>query len=325
MVQRKKKKFFDEVEEKEVEGSEETQTESVLEQTQILSSQGINIEELNKVPSSLVLLVGPVENIGQQWSLGTNQMIIGRSSMSHVLIKEGSVSKSHAKIFVEDDNIFIQDLESTNKTFINGKELVPLVKNKLENNDQIKVGHVILKFLEKGSLENVSASKAHRRSLFDPLTRVYNKGAFSSQAPEEFKKARRLGMSFSLIMFDLDHFKSINDTYGHFAGDYVLKETCRVISSEVIRSNDFFARFGGEEFCILLTGTHLKQAVSKAEKMRTLIEKHVFKIQDKEISVTLSFGVTEMKTKDKKWEDMFERTDACLYKSKESGRNKVSS
>ncbi len=325
-MKQRKKQIFTEEKEKKIDENEfdEPQTESAIEQTQIISHQGIKMEELNKVPSSLVLLVGPVENIGKQWSLQNDQMIIGRASMSHILIREPSVSKSHAKIFVEDENIFIQDLEATNKTFINGKGLIPLAKNKLENNDQIKIGNVILKFLERGNVENISASKAFRKSLFDPLTKVYNKGAFSSQAPEEFKKARRLGMCFCLIIFDLDHFKSINDNYGHTIGDYVLKETCRVISSELIRSNDFFARFGGEEFCILLTGTSLEQAVKKAEKMRTLVQNHIFKFQDKEFSITVSFGVTDMKPEDKEWKDMFDRADSYLYQSKEGGRNKVS-
>ena len=321
----KKRKTLIDFEKEESLVAESLEITNNLDSTQILSQSQMRIEDLNELPSSLVLLVGPIASVGKRWSLSQEQMIIGRASISHVLIEDMSVSKSHAKLIIEDDKTYIQDLDSTNNTFVNGNQLNSLEKVELHNSDQIKVGSVILKFLEQGSIENVSASKAFSRMVIDPLTKTYNKGALMSQAEEEFKKSQHLDMELSLIIFDLDYFKKINDTYGHSTGDYILKEMCHLISSKVIRSNDFLARFGGEEFCILLLGSNLEQAMKKAEKIRTLIENHEFKFNKQIIPVTISLGVSVKKPSDKKWRTVFERADDALYKAKELGRNKVQS
>ena len=321
----KKRKTLIDFEKEESLVAEGLEVTNNLDSTQILSQSQVNIEDLNELPSSLVLLVGPIASVGKRWSLSQEQMIIGRASISHVLIEDMSVSKSHAKLIIEDGKTYIQDLDSTNNTFVNGNQLNSLEKVELHNSDQIKVGNVILKFLEQGSIENVSASKAFSRMVIDPLTKTYNKGALMSQAEEEFKKSQHLGMELSLIIFDLDYFKQINDTYGHSTGDYILKEMCHLISSKVIRSNDFLARFGGEEFCILLLGSNLEQAMKKAEKIRILIENHEFKFNKQIIPVTISLGVAVKKPSDKKWRTVFERADDALYKAKELGRNKVQS
>ena len=132
-------------------------------------------------------------------------------------------------------------------------------------------------------------------------------------------------MPLSLIIFDLDHFKNLNDTYGHNAGDFVLKELADLIHKNGTRKNhDTFARYGGEEFCLLLPETNIKQAFEIAQRLRQLVEEHKFIYDDKELPVTTSMGVADYREGVFNGDDLFKRADKAVYKSKEEGRNKVS-
>ena len=269
------------------------------------------------------MLVGPSSYIGRQWELEDTNRIIGRSELAHICVEDRSVSKSHAKITVASGEVSIIDLKSTNKTIINGDIIDPLVPRKLKNNDQVKTGNVIFKFLAKGNLETLSAAETFDRTQIDALTGIYNKGALDVKGGEFFRRAELLAAPLSLITFDIDHFKKVNDTYGHAAGDYILKEVVSEIRNKLIRDNDFFSRSGGEEFCLLILGGEKKQASDIAERIRTTIGNHNFKYQDKEIPITISAGVSTRHPKDSSWKDIFQRADKGLYDSKKGGRNKV--
>ncbi|MEO0337489.1 MAG: diguanylate cyclase, partial [Pseudomonadota bacterium] len=261
--------------------------------TSILQSDTfkLRIAEAGQAPPSIVLLVGPASAIGRQWPLEDTDRIIGRSPNSHIFVDDRSVSKSHAKILLEGGDVSILDLESTNKTVINGQMINPLQPVKLSNNDQIKVGNVIFKYLEKGNLETVASAATFDRGQTDALTGIANRGALDGKGPESFKRSELLGIPLSIITFDIDHFKKVNDTFGHSAGDYVLKEISKIISTRLIRGNDFFARSGGEEFVLLLLGSNLKTAEEVAERIRQTLEAHHFQFDGKDIPITISAGV----------------------------------
>ncbi len=152
----------------------------------------------------------------------------------------------------------------------------------------------------------------------DPLTGLYNKGKFNEVLQKEIERAKRYKRPLSIIVFDIDHFKKINDTYGHKIGDDVLKSLAKIIKSSV-RKTDFAARWGGEEFVILLPETDLEGARKVAEKLREKVEKHKFPGVGK---VTISLGVAQLKDNEDP-NDFIVRADMALYKAKEGGRNRV--
>jgi diguanylate cyclase (GGDEF)-like protein len=161
-----------------------------------------------------------------------------------------------------------------------------------------------------------------REVLIDILTGVHNRRAYEQRIMEEFKRFGQNAQPFSLILFDVDHFKRVNDEYGHRAGDKCLKEIINIIKPS-LRDSDFLARYGGEEFVLMLVGTRKDSAHKTAERIRRLIEKTRFLYQKEEIPITLSMGVTQVDPADHDPETLFERVDAALYRAKRGGRNKV--
>jgi GGDEF domain-containing protein len=150
--------------------------------------------------------------------------------------------------------VLLTDLGSANGTFVNDRRVVE-PETPLAKEDMLRVGNSILKFLPAGEIEIVFYGNLGAAANTDPLTRIYNKGYLLEALGAEWKRAKALHTDFSLIFLDLDHFKNINDTCGHDAGDEVLKEVARLIRNDFVRPRDIFARYGGEEFALLLPNT----------------------------------------------------------------------
>ena len=285
----------------------------------------VRMEEATKAPPCIVMLEGPAGYVGKQWAIDKADIIIGRSMTSTIFVDDRSVSKSHAKLSLTGGDVFIFDLESTNNTVVNEDSIPPLIPVKLTNNDQIKTGNVLFKFLERGSLEAHAIEQLQTKSEKDPLTGIYNKGALSTKGAESFRRAKLLKVPLSIAVFDIDHFKKINDTYGHSAGDHILRELAAVIGTKLIRLDDFFARCGGEEFVVLLFGSNLTQGVEIGERLRATIEGHGFVYEGIKIPVTISVGVSTKHVDMTVWEEMFKKADDALYIAKKGGRNRVES
>ncbi len=156
----------------------------------------------------------------------------------------------------------------------------------------------------------------------DPLTGVFNRRYFFDRAHKEFARARRYETCFSAIAIDIDHFKNINDQYGHAAGDEVLKALCECCQG-VFRESDLFARLGGEEFCALVLNTGLGEALLTAERLRHLVMTKFVSAEGKIIRYTISIGVATLTTTDKSIENILQRADNALYRAKKNGRNQV--
>lgn len=162
-------------------------------------------------------------------------------------------------------------------------------------------------------------------AITDGLTQVYNRQYFMDRLRQEVKRAHRYGTPFSLLMMDIDHFKQVNDTYGHQAGDAVLVGMTKAIS-ERLRETDLFARYGGEEFCLIATAMDGGEAVLLAERLRDIIAKTDVEYQNKHLKITVSIGVCTWEPPFKEdFEEMIRRADAALYRAKEQGRNRVCS
>ncbi len=162
-------------------------------------------------------------------------------------------------------------------------------------------------------------NKLKQISIRDELTGLYNRRYFNEILKKEAQRAFRYKEPLSMIMYDIDHFKRVNDTYGHMVGDEVLKKLSEIIKSNV-RNSDYIFRTGGEEFTILLPGTDLEKAYKVAEKLRKRIENEIF---DKVGKITISLGVAQY-SENESTDNFIRRTDKALYSSKENGRNRTS-
>lgn len=258
-------------------------------------------------------------DLGKKYNLDKPSLIIGRSSKADIQIDQESVSRNHCKILNTGKTILLRDLGSTNGTYINDELVDEYV---LRDGDFIKVGRCIFKFLSGSNIENAYHEEIYRLTTVDGLTQVFNKRYFVETLEREIGRAQRYRRDLSLIIFDIDHFKQINDTYGHLAGDYVLKQLAAVIKSR-IRREDILARYGGEEFTIVLPEIDAYNAYQFAEKIRQLTEKAVFKFEDTEIPVTISVGVGSLTPDVHDPQEFIKLSDLKLYEAKNKGRNCV--
>jgi diguanylate cyclase (GGDEF)-like protein len=213
----------------------------------------------------------------------------------------------------------LRDLGSTNGTYVNDELVDEYV---LRDGDLIKIGRCIFKFLSGNNIENAYHEEIYRLTTIDGLTQVYNKRYFIETLEREIGRAHRYRRELSLIMFDIDHFKKINDTYGHLAGDHVLKQLASVIKAR-IRREDIMSRYGGEEFAIILPEIDNYNAVQFAEKIRGIVEKAVFRFEDTDIPVTISIGCASMTTELQEPHEFVRVADGHLYTAKSQGRNRV--
>lgn len=276
-------------------------------------------DEAKQKPACLLVVGGELN--GSIFNLVGGENVIGRNPDCTIPLDFHGVSRKHFTITVTEDDVVVTDLGSANGTYLNNQKLEsPVV---LKRADMIKIGSIAMKFLPAGDPERLTYDKLHEEANTDGLTKCYNKTYFNNSLETEVKKCKLTGKPLTLIIFDLDHFKKLNDNYGHDAGDFVLKEKARLIRDNGIRQGDVFARYGGEEFCILLPNTNLKQGFEIAERLRKLIEKHEFIYDGKRLPVAASIGVADYRQGVSNGTDLFKRADSAVYKSKEGGRNQV--
>jgi two-component system cell cycle response regulator len=188
----------------------------------------------------------------------------------------------------------------------------------------VKIGRTIFKFIAGGNIESAYHDEIYRLTTVDGLTQVFNRRYFEETVEREISRCHRYGRQLALVMVDIDHFKQINDNFGHLAGDHVLKHVASAIKTR-IRREDILSRYGGEEFALLLPEIDVKGAVALAEKVRKLIEKQKFEFDKQQIPVTISAGVAGLATPTYEASDLVRAADTQLYAAKSEGRNKVCS
>lgn len=276
-------------------------------------------EEAKQKPACLLVVGGDLN--GSIFNLHPGETVVGRNPDCSISLDFHGVSRRHFTINANEMEVILTDLGSANGTYLNDKKVEsPTV---LKKGDVIKIGAIAMKFIPKGDPERLTYDKLLEEAHTDGLTKCYNKMYFNNHLELEVKKSKVTGKPLTLIIFDLDHFKKLNDNFGHDAGDFVLKEKARLIRENGIRQGDIFARYGGEEFCILLPNTNLKQGFEIAERLRKLVEKHEFIYDGKRLPVTASIGVADYRQGVNNGTDLFKRADSAVYKSKEGGRNQV--
>ncbi|MFK7825600.1 MAG: diguanylate cyclase [Oligoflexales bacterium] len=258
-------------------------------------------------------------NLGARYILSSNEMVIGRADDADITINETSVSRRHVRCSLKGTELQIFDLNSSNGTFINEARM----KNKhiLNDGDIVRLGKIILKYFAPNNIEKSFHDKIYRLATIDAGTQIFNKKYVFDSLERQFKYSRTYKRPLSCIFFDLDHFKKVNDKYGHEAGDYILKESAKLVGS-CIRKDDIFGRIGGEEFVVILPDANTKIAYEFAERIRKKISKHQFKHGKNKIHQTISLGVSELHKSMKSHTDLLADADKKLYKSKANGRNR---
>jgi diguanylate cyclase (GGDEF)-like protein len=269
------------------------------------------------IPACVVVLYG--SELGRRVELTRGEIIIGRDDDNAISVALDTISRRHARLFVREHTYMVEDLASTNGTFVNEQEVTQVTP--LRNGDLLRCGGAVFKFIEGGNIEALYHEEIYRLTITDGLTQVANKRHFLEFLEREIARATRHGRPLSLVMFDLDRFKSINDSYGHLAGDRVLKGIASLVSGQV-RRDELLARYGGEEFAVVLPETSLDAAAGFCERIRNEIEKATFDFDGEPLRATVSLGVTELATSDT-LESLVARADARLYEAKEQGRNRV--
>lgn len=262
----------------------------------------------------------PTSNIGQVVELTGQPLVVGRDSENHLAIPDDSVSRRHAIIEANDQGYVVTDLDSTNGTYVNNTRVAT---RQLYPGDRVRFGNQIFKFLASDEIEADYHETVYKIMTTDGLTQAFNKRYFVEVLEREFARAQRTNHPLSLLMIDLDKFKSINDTYGHLAGDEVLSELCRRIKM-LLRRDEVLARYGGEEFALILADTTLEDATHVGERIRQAVAARPFRTEQHDIPVTASIGAAETSRQPLvKPSQFIELADQKLYVAKTTGRNRV--
>jgi two-component system cell cycle response regulator len=262
-------------------------------------------------------------DVGAILPLPRDSNILGRDPEVEVTIEDDSISRKHARISKRaDGNYEIEDIGSTNGTYVAGG----LVSGKVRLIDGVRVqlGHTILRFGMQDEVEQAASKRIYEMSVRDGLTGVYNRRYFDDRLASEFAFASRHKTPLCVILADIDHFKRINDTYGHHAGDAVLKRVALELQAGV-RTEDLVARFGGEEFVMLARGIDVEGGRAFAERLRAVIQRAVINWEGNRIPVTMSLGVAHTQAGPMLAKpELFEAAaDTALYAAKHAGRNRV--
>jgi diguanylate cyclase (GGDEF)-like protein len=272
-------------------------------------------------PVSAYLIVISGDRVGEMFKLTKEETFIGRAEECDILLDDDGVSRRHCKLVRTPQGVELYDNESTNGTFANGERIN---RRTLEDGDKIQLGQTtILKFSYQDDLEEAFQRRMYEAAVRDPLTGIYNKRYFLDRLRGEYAYSVRHTVPLSLLLFDIDHFKRINDTYGHPAGDAVLKTLAHVVS-RAIRAEDIFARYGGEEFAVIARELESAPAYAFAERVRRVVEATRFEAEGYHMPVTVSIGIATLgPTNFLDEADMIREADQNLYVAKRNGRNRV--
>jgi len=271
----------------------------------------------------LVVIHSPVHTqLGRRFVLDRPALTIGRGRDNDIVLPSDCISRQHVRVERRAREVYSVDLNSTNGMYINDA-CKPVTEHRLTPGDQLKVGDTILKFLCGSDVEAQYHEIIFGMTITDGLTNLANRKQLDAALDDEMLRAQRHGRALSVLMVDIDYFKRVNDTYGHLAGDTVLRGLASLLQKRV-RPNDKLGRYGGEEFCAILPETPLPSAVKIANDLRELVAAHTFTADQNQIRTTVSIGVGAMQP-GMQAADLYKCADAKLYEAKRTGRNKVCS
>lgn len=287
----------------------------------------VNLKDLRKGMAALrqqhhLLVHIQGSELGRVRQLSSPALLVGRGADAELWLSDDGVSRKHARFIREDDVYYVEDLGSANGTFVQGERISG--RQQLNDGDQIQMGpSAVFRYSLTDDDQKALLEQLYSASVTDALTGARNREYLDSLLTTELSYARRHGNAVSFVIFDLDHFKNVNDTYGHPVGDSVLCQVAEAVRSQ-LRLEDVLCRYGGEEFGIVLRSIDLTGAHAMGERIRKIIEQLKVKHENLELTVTASVGCSSRAEKnDITPAEMIARADARLYRAKRAGRNRV--
>jgi len=276
--------------------------------------------DAEQAPAEWALVAYAGAALGRVFPIQAGLVILGRAPDAGIALLDGEVSRYHARIRVEEGHVQIEDLGSTNGTRVNGE----LIRGPagLRAGDRLSLGSHVLKLVFLDPLERTFHETLLDLSTKDPLTGLANRGSVLAEFQNRFGLSLRYGRPLSVVVCDLDHFKHVNDTYGHGAGDFVL----RVFGERLmgaLREADLAGRIGGEEFLMVLPETDLAGARPFAERLRKAINSMPIPLPSGPLNITCSLGIAERTAVDLEAGQLLARADAAMYQAKSGGRDRV--
>jgi diguanylate cyclase (GGDEF)-like protein len=253
--------------------------------------------------------------------IGERPLVIGRDPACDVVALDDSISRRHARLLpTGQGGVALEDLGSRNGTVVNGERITRRV---LADGDRIMLGRTVMKFALQSPLEEDCQQRVYELSTRDGLTSLYNRRYFDERLQAELAFARRHGSLLGVLLLDLDHFKRLNDTHGHIAGDRALMEVGRAIGAQV-RGEDMVARYGGEEFVVLVRDIAREGVVVLGERLRAAVESLRVPHEGRELTVTVSIGAIVIRpARTTTADELIAAADRLLYEAKSQGRNRV--
>lgn len=272
-------------------------------------------------PTAYLIVLASEDSTGKMFRLDPGERVIGRASESHIRLEGPGISRRHALIVChEDGSVDLHDLGSKNGTYVQGERVS---WRRLRDGDKLQIGNTtILKLSYQDPLDLAFQATLYDSATRDGLTGAYNKRYFSEAIQREYGFCVRYGVPLSLLLLDVDHFKRLNDTHGHLAGDAVLRKLGELML-ETVRADDVVARVGGEEFALLLREQTHAQALMLAERLCRRVCTTDFEYEGKSLPVTVSVGVSTLEPRHRDPTALIGAADQALYAAKAAGRNRV--
>ena len=275
----------------------------------------------SNISVSVTTISGP--RTGLSFQIEPNSgMTLGRSPDAGIQVIDTGISREHIHMKFDGVSVIVEDLESANGTYVNGKRLTGKIE--IKNGDQIAIGvSTVLKFSLDNQLDAEYKNYVEEQLTKDTLTSAYNRKAFAHFLNSAYIAAKRDFSSVCLFMIDVDNFKSINDTYGHQVGDKILKHIADKLI-QTVRSADIVCRYGGDEFAIICPNIDSLRGLQLAEQARLNIESMSFTVNGERINTTLSIGISNYPDNEIKCVSQFiAYADKAMYKAKRRGRNQI--
>ncbi|MEO5625349.1 MAG: GGDEF domain-containing protein [Dokdonella sp.] len=288
--------------------------------TQRRTMRAVRSQDARDTSTSACLVVLQGQRLGQRIDIGEAPLIIGRAPECDFQVMERSISRQHTRVWHGPTGYRVKDLDSTNKTLLNDQ---PIIEAELKDGDHLTIGTCVLKFMERSSVEARYHEEIYQLATIDPLTGLSNRRHFLELLERELARTAKHDRPLALLIIDLDHFKSINDRYGHLVGDIVLKCVGAAMGADT-REEFIVARIGGEEFAAVLPEHDIEQASAYAQRLCASIAALELGEPLAAEHVTVSIGVAVWKVGMTILGDLLGAADAELYRAKQAGRNRVS-
>jgi len=260
-------------------------------------------------------------SMGCRYPRSERTVTLGRGEDCDIRLTDHSVSRRHARIEASSEGFHVHDQQSTNGTFVNDRQVDSAWL--LQDGDYLRIGNCIYRYLAGGNIEAEYHEEIYRLTILDGLTQIHNRRYLVEFLEREVVRSQRHDRPLSVLMVDIDKFKSINDSHGHLCGDFVLRELANIVRGSV-RKEDLFARYGGEEFAVVLVETNREGAVGVAERIRQSVAEHPFRFETTPVNLTISIGVaTTSGDLSMTPAALLKAADENLLTAKRDGRNRV--